>query len=223
MEVALAYFRTLEEHVSNIQTQLNTKTCDFFPSEHEFLLWKSRAKSALLYKQEELCYLKGFIGVLKKQNVDGVSTKDAVLELENIMARVRDATVRFNDVFKPQFSAHNEPQTTAEARERWRYLSGLRGKIDDFLTEINRYSANVGVKSSTLTVVKRPLSTLNEEVRIELTYLNKFLQERGGNRMLFLLGLVERAVQNGLQLSSEELEILHDVRHHRQTLTGRNA
>jgi len=166
IENAEKRFKDLEDQIEGINSDLESKNSDNFPSVDEYRSWRNRATSALSYKKKE----KGFLGDWISKNRPKTTTIDNSLQVLKDLASARLRTLEYE---REYFTIGDVPQISSEVEARRVILVDIKQSLSSIIPELEALSHEICKHKGNLIIAKRPVLKMIESVEKELSLVKQ--------------------------------------------------
>jgi hypothetical protein len=187
--------------IERIEAQLAHASVDEWESEQEFFSWKDSALATLARFRNESNYLHAWLG-RAVQTIEPKNTGDT----KTYLIFVEAGAAKFKRDYSPLYAKENLPPTLAAAFERKRALAQVSREFISVFSTLALKGKELEVHESLLPILRRPMTIISEKLQEELRLIRHFLREQSGSvdYNSYLVGLVKRGIEAGMQLSPDE-------------------
>lgn len=200
----------VERAVTRIELQLKTEKPDEWASEEEFNSWHNAAIKACAGFQTEKNFIEKWLSAQTQPHIAkkifAVSEADRLSGREKLERNIADAARKLEEKLEALTKVSTTTLGVVEKELRMRELAKLLKEVGLALGEANNRAQILYVGKASLPELRKPLTTVQGKIR-DVLYPQG--QEKFGN---FLMRLVERAVQEGFQLTPQESAQVEQIR-----------
>jgi len=222
-DIAQTRLYEIERVIEDISVQLDHTRADEFETDEDFFVWKSRAMKAAGHYRSESRYLERWMKEQTrtrtsdetKSDVQHITSSQHQMALRRVSEEVQRVTLRVQKLYKRTYVEGHLPADIQVAQVRRKLLRDLELEFRACFMSLRNEAHAFGVGAKKLAELRRPISKLHEELKSEIQLLTNFIDENRGGRVdwvMFLLSLIERAVDGGFLITDSEREVLEEIR-----------
>ena len=219
-ETATARIEVLNDRVVSIETQLENKRVDDFPTDDDYFLWRSRATGALSHLRAEIQFLERWLaGEIGTSGGRFVRYDNLMSKLAN---EVRERAVALAQEIRKElpviYSENDMPASIKAAKEHRQVISFLRVRVQEAFVSVAADWQSKGLSMKRIQSVKAPIQALLLDIETQNKLINKYLGEmeqsktRNGRDWVKILGIaLQRASVEGFSLTKEERDVIEQI------------